>query len=1318
MHDQNQSNHPPDALTQGFWQAWREQVGKTPRLAHLLLQRGRHLLERFQHVHTALSRLSRPAQVRWQRKLGASLAGVALALALSGAPSVQAFPVGPEVHINGTDCFLVDAITAANTDTATGDCAAGNPGADTITLLSDVYLYSVNSGSSASVNGLPLITSAITIEGAGFAIARDAGAPNFRILAVEPGGDLTLNATTITGGSFAGGANGAGILNRGALTLNNSTVSGNSISGNNSGGGIYSGFGSTLTLANSTISGNSAAAAGGLFTAGPATLSNSTVSGNTASGSGGGIYNFGTLTLERSLITGNTAPSAQEIQNYDGFSPGTINSNNFNLFGHSGESNAQAFYSFTPGGSDIIATSDGTTPTALAAILAPLAVDSGALVHALVTGSPAIDAAPSGPATDQRGVSRPQGAAFDIGAFELEQAAAPANARINGTDCDLIDAITAANTDTATGACAAGTPGADTIDLLDNVTLSSAIGTVGTPSITSIITLNGNGFTIARDAGAPNFGILAVAAGGDLTLNATIITGGSFFPGAGINNALGGTLTLNNSTVSGNHADPGSNRGGGIRNSGTATLNHSAVSGNSAQFGGGIDNDGGVLTLINSTISGNTALIGGGISTTTNFNGNVTLNNSTVSENTTINGGAGITVLAGTLTLNNSTVSGNTTNGQGGGINTQFASQTVVTLNNSTVSGNSATSGGGIRRTVGNVILNNSIVANQVAGGDCFGTITSAGYNLDSDGSCGLTGAGDIPNGFANLGPLQINAPGNTATHALVTGSQAIDAATSGLATDQRGVSRPQGCGFDMGAFELEQAPCVVNEPPIANAGPDQSVFRNDVVTVSGTWTDPDEASDNPYTWSWDLTGDTLVDDSGSANYGDTIVRTTSFAVDGVATLTFSVTDKDGATGSDTVEITVINRAPTANDQSVSTDEDTPLPITLTGGDADNDTLVYTVLTMPANGTLSGTAPNLTYTPAPNYFGPDSFTFKVNDGLADSAVATVSINVISVNDPPVAVDDTATTLKNVPVTIAVQVNDSAGPANEDQTLTTTAVTAPANGAAVINPDGSVTYTPNFNFFGIDSFAYTVCDSDGACATATVTVLVEWTNAPPTAVDDSATTNEDTPVTIDAVANDSDVDGNLNPASAAVVSGPTNGTVVNNGNGSFTYTPNANFSGTDSFVYEVCDSDGVCATATVTITVIQVNNAPVCTSVTPSVSVLWPPNHQWEPITVSGVTDIDGDSITIAITSIFQDEPTNGTGDGDTSPDGQGIGSSTAQVRAERAGGGNGRYYHISFSASDGQGGSCTGLVKVSVPKNQGKNGAAVDDGPLYNSTLP
>ena len=129
-----------------------------------------------------------------------------------------------------------------------------------------------------------------------------------------------------------------------------------------------------------------------------------------------------------------------------------------------------------------------------------------------------------------------------------------------------------------------------------------------------------------------------------------------------------------------------------------------------------------------------------------------------------------------------------------------------------------------------------------------------------------------------------------------------------------------------------------------------------------------------------------------------------------------------------------------------------------------------------------------------------------------------------------------------------------------------------------------------------------------------------------------------------------------------------------------------------------------------------NDPPVCSGAAPSQDFLWPPQHQLEGVTIMGVTDPDVDPISITIISIFQDEPINGTGDGDVEPDGFGVGTSMATVRAERAGDGNGRMYHIAFSASDGQGGSCTGTVLVGVNHDNGKKGQAVDDGPLYNST--
>ena len=100
-----------------------------------------------------------------------------------------------------------------------------------------------------------------------------------------------------------------------------------------------------------------------------------------------------------------------------------------------------------------------------------------------------------------------------------------------------------------------------------------------------------------------------------------------------------------------------------------------------------------------------------------------------------------------------------------------------------------------------------------------------------------------------------------------------------------------------------------------------------------------------------------------------------------------------------------------------------------------------------------------------------------------------------------------------------------------------------------------------------------------------------------------------------------------------------------------------------------------------------------------------------------VTDPDSDPVSITVTEISQDEPVKGQGSGNTSPDGSGVGSDTAWIRAERAGGGNGRVYNISFNASDGKGGQCSGSVQVCVPHDQG-NSSCIDDGQIYDSTIP
>ena len=144
----------------------------------------------------------------------------------------------------------------------------------------------------------------------------------------------------------------------------------------------------------------------------------------------------------------------------------------------------------------------------------------------------------------------------------------------------------------------------------------------------------------------------------------------------------------------------------------------------------------------------------------------------------------------------------------------------------------------------------------------------------------------------------------------------------------------------------------------------------------------------------------------------------------------------------------------------------------------------------------------------------------------------------------------------------------------------------------------------------------------------------------------------------------------------------------------------------------------CASETLTLTVL--NRPPDCSRAAPSISLIWPPNHQMVPVSVQKVSDADDDPRSLTITSIRQDEPVNDIADGNTTADGAGMGTSTAMVRAERSGSprnpGNGRVYHIGFTADDGNGGTCSGVVRVGVPHDRGGQSSPLDDGPLYDST--
>lgn len=276
---------------------------------------------------------------------------------------------------------------------------------------------------------------------------------------------------------------------------------------------------------------------------------------------------------------------------------------------------------------------------------------------------------------------------------------------------------------------------------------------------------------------------------------------------------------------------------------------------------------------------------------------------------------------------------------------------------------------------------------------------------------------------------------------------------------------------------------------------------------------------------------------------------------------------------------------PIAVDDTYSTNEGSSVSGNVSENDVliDVGTITYTVSDDVNNGTLVlNEDGSFSYNPDSGFFGTDVFIYSVcnENEHCDEAIVTILVN--ELHTQPVAVNDTLTVTEDGFLLGSVAVNDS--DEDGDDLIFTLEIDA-AFGTLVLNADGTFTYTPNPNFFGTDTFVYTVCDDDGNCDMATVIIIVTPVNDTPGAVDDSYTTFENQSVSGDVGANDVDIDGvNL---VFTVSDNPDNGTVVMNPDGSFTYTPNPDFSGTDSFTYTVCDADGLCDAATVTIDVLPV-----------------------------------------------------------------------------------------------------------------------------------
>ena len=477
----------------------------------------------------------------------------------------------------------------------------------------------------------------------------------------------------------------------------------------------------------------------------------------------------------------------------------------------------------------------------------------------------------------------------------------------------------------------------------------------------------------------------------------------------------------------------------------------------------------------------------------------------------------------------------------------------------------------------------------------------------------------------------------------------------------------------------------------------------------------------------------------------------------GADSFVYKLCDADGDCDNATVSFTVssVNDTPLAVDDYIPTQEDTPVTISVLtndnfGGDGPSATAI-TIVTNATNGIAvvndNGTANNPTddyivYTPNADFNGNDSFTYRICDSGGDCSTATVLVNVNPVNDNPLAVADVVSVTEDNVLNGDLGLNDTrSGDGGNVWSL----VTGPLHGTVIVHLDGTYTYTPSSDYNGADSFTYRLCDGDGSCSSATVSITVNPANDAPVANNDIATTPEDTAKTGNVLTNDTDTEGTALSVTQFIVDGdatvytagqtatitnvgtitiagtgvytftpaanyhgpvpvitytnsdgsltdtatltitvtpvidvpiavadsyptvtedtsfsgnlgandtqsgdggnvwnivtpPLHGSVIVNLDGTFTYTPDADYTGTDSFTYKLCDTDNDCSSATVSLTVLPVNDPPVISDVPKS-------GTEDSDITFASVdfiskyTDTENDPMTqIRIVSL----PANGT----------------------------------------------------------------------------
>jgi len=483
----------------------------------------------------------------------------------------------------------------------------------------------------------------------------------------------------------------------------------------------------------------------------------------------------------------------------------------------------------------------------------------------------------------------------------------------------------------------------------------------------------------------------------------------------------------------------------------------------------------------------------------------------------------------------------------------------------------------------------------------------------------------------------------------------------------------------------------------------------NDAATLTGTKATLAAGSeDTVYTISQtdllagftDVDGDTLSVSNLTASNGSLVNNnngTWSFTpaanYNGAVNLSYNVTDGNGGSTEATQSFTLaaVNDAATLTGTKAilsAGSEDTVYTISQTDllagfSDVESDSLSVSNLTA-SNGTLvNNNNGTWSFTPAANYNGTVNLSYNVTDGQGGSTEATQSFTLAAVND--------AATLTGTKASLAAGSEDTvytisqtdllAGFSDvESDSLSVSNLTA-SNGSLVNNNNGTWSFTPAANYNGSVNLNYNVTDGNGGSTEATQSFTLAAVNDTPTATNESLTTAEDVPLVISAASllgNDADVDLG-DSLSIAAVTQPSKGGLVNNGNGTYTYTPNANYNGTDSFTYTISDRAGATSTATVNLTVNAVNDNPdaVHDIVTARQST---PKTILTAELLANDTDVEGNTLSLTNVSNAQ----NGT----VALDSNGNVVFTANANASTA--------SFEYTLSDGNGGTDFAIVSVLV----------------------